>query len=167
MPDETPIEPTSTALGPIPQQSLPIGPSEQAKTGNPQPLTESAQRVFAHGWSGPLPPPSSLMAYRDVNPTYPDQIVRMALREQRMEAKRLNAEIESQRNDGLLQRRGQWMALGLVVLFIAVGVGMTVAGHEKFGLACVGGVMAAVVLSFLGGRALAIVERHWNRDQSP
>jgi len=112
-------------------------------------------------FSGPLPPPTILQAFGEINPAYPDIIVARSEREQAhrhaIEHKLIDSEIESRR---LTHEERKWTATVGGIIFIAVII--------------VGGVVAlwanaAAGASMVGVAVLAIPATIWwnkqNRNQ--
>ncbi|MEO5337727.1 MAG: DUF2335 domain-containing protein [Magnetospirillum sp. WYHS-4] len=98
-------------------------------------------------FSGPLPPPTYLRAYEDIQPGLADRIVTMAEFEQQERnhraTARLNAEIRS---------HGQGVIMGFAIAITLIGGAIFLAMHNQVIVACslVGAAAVAMVPSFVG-----------------
>jgi uncharacterized membrane protein len=114
-----------------------------------------------------LPSARELQGYDAVSPGAADRIIAMAERnqERRHESERMNDEsnrlIAQANSEAVLAsarssdaevaeiRRGQWMAYSIVLLFIGCSVGLALAGKEIAASVIGGGVLVALVTTFL------------------
>lgn len=78
-------------------------------------------------YSGPLPAPEDLKAYKEVMADAPEKIMEMAIRQQehrcKMEEKLIEASIHE-------SKRGQWMGIALALLFLASAIYLGIEGHD-------------------------------------
>lgn len=151
----------------------PLGPEPSAPklvdlitpTSSPSPLTvitgsepaipvgEVGQIAILAGgqrnWVGPLPSPESLAKFKEIDPDIPRAIVKMAQMEQKLQVKRLNAQIRDAKALRHIERRGQDFAFTLALVFLITGVVMTVAGYETFGITVVGTTLVSITIAML------------------
>jgi uncharacterized membrane protein len=103
---------------------------------------------------GPLPPPQQLAHYDHVLPGAAERIVGMAERNQ--EHRHTQEALVVKRGLGF-QDRGQWFALGGLVLTLGTVIAMTGLGHATAAASFGGAVTVGVVAVFLGQR---FIQKH-------
>jgi uncharacterized membrane protein len=126
----------------------------------PEPSPRPAPEVLIHAeqrWSGMLPHPSDLRAYRDIDPRIVDSLVSAFERQQahRMEMERRELEIQEGvfRNAYVAQRRGQWMALTLAAFFGVIGAWLAWTGHDTVAGIVFTTTIIALVGAFIANKA--------------
>lgn len=105
---------------------------------------------------GPLPPPEVLSAYGQVDPSFPERILRMAEAQaehrKHQEKEELRADIEDLKAQRGTERIGQIFALIVCLAFLSGGVWVTLRGHEWVGGVIVGATLLGIVTVFVTGR---------------
>lgn len=107
-------------------------------------------------FSGPIPHPSILAGYKELIPDAPERILRMAENE-------INHKIESEneiikqsgiRDKGVitLNKRSQFFAFILIMVLIAVGLFLSLKGHDAVGGVIYGTTIAGIATSFVVGK---------------
>lgn len=107
---------------------------------------DTAERIVAGQWSGPLPPPAALEQFERSAPGAADRILTMAERE---EEHRHSQEQAMLRSDAKARSRGQFMAFVLALVIIAGGIWLIYKGKEVFGLIAILTPVATVAGIFL------------------
>lgn len=83
-------------------------------------------------YEGPLPLPSMLQQYNEIVPGSAKQIIDQATHQSahrmRMEERALDADVRS-------EKRGQWFGFTVIMVIVAAGVGLILAGKGAAGLA--------------------------------
>lgn len=109
--------------------------------------------------SGPLPHPDVLAGYEKLVPGLADRIVRMAESESAhrrdLESRFLNAQIEDNKTDRLIEGRGQVCALIVALVTIIGGFVIIGTGHAMAGSLLSGGTLLTLVGIFIYGRERA------------
>ncbi|WP_312963915.1 DUF2335 domain-containing protein [Stutzerimonas nitrititolerans] len=147
-----------------------------AKKPNVQPHARqdtSRQSIIAtqHTVAGPIPSAQEFQRYDQILPGAADRILTMAEENQRRrhesetitdkanqrlaEANALAVEAGARASDCANEeaRRGQWMAFTIVLLFLGCSVGLAIAGREITASVLGGGVLVAIVTTFLKRRS--------------
>lgn len=102
--------------------------------------------VIAAGWSGPLPHPQDLSAYKDISPDFPDRIMAMAEREQAHRHRRVGHDIAG-------KYLGLVFAFLIAALFVGFGWDLIRNGHSVAGTIFGGITLVWVVHAFFHGRS--------------
>lgn len=99
-------------------------------------------------FSGPLPDPEMLSAYKEIDPRFPDEIL-AAFREQRTHRQ----EMERKLLDGSENRanRGQLLGTGLLGAGVLGGIWVTLAGQPVTGGIMAGASLAIGAISYVFG----------------
>ena len=128
------------------------------KKSNPKATLQkkAPQQLIRAEYSGPLPHPSILKSYDDIQLGFADRIIKMAENEashrQKMENSVLEADVESMKKEFAERRIGQ--ACGLIIGLAALGAGAYTAvnGHPITGGFMGTGGVVALVSAFIYGR---------------
>ncbi len=110
--------------------------------------------ITATHWSGPLPPPETLEAFKRASPTAVDEIIAMAKNEQQ-ERFAQDRDVLSINRDNMTHehadiRRGQYVAAGLIS-FVAVLATVCAYFHEwQVGCALAGFGAVGIAYAFIG-----------------
>jgi len=117
------------------------------------PQSIKVQTAQVATFSGPLPPPSLLQGYDDIQPGFAERIVRMAEGEadhrRQMEHKALDADIHSNHKDHTEIRMGQWLAFAIVIIMAGIGGYLAMHGKEIAGSVFGGPAIVSIVGAFL------------------
>lgn len=104
-------------------------------------------------FSGPLPPPSLLQGYEDIQPGFAERIVIMAEGESKhrreQEEKALNADIKLNHKDFTERRVGQCMAFSIVLIMAGFGAYLALHGKELAGSVFGGPAIVSIIGAFL------------------
>ncbi len=105
---------------------------------------------------GPLPPPEVLSAYGEVDPSFPERILKMAEAQaehrKQQEREDLCADIDDLKAQRGTERIGQVFALVVCLAFLGGGVWVTLRGHDWVGGVIVGATLLGIVTVFITGR---------------
>jgi uncharacterized membrane protein len=116
----------------------------------PQPYpareAETAERLVAGQWSGPLPPPAALEQFERSAPGAADRILGMAEREEDHRHSQEQAMLQS---DAQARSRGQWMAFVISLVIILGGIWLIYKGKQWEGLVAVLTPLATLVGIFI------------------
>lgn len=107
---------------------------------------DTAERIVAGQWSGPLPPPAALEQFERSAPGAADRILGMAERE---EDHRHNQEQAMLRSDAQARSRGQWMAFLVAFVIIVGGIWLIYKGKQWEGLVAVLTPLATIIGIFI------------------
>lgn len=113
---------------------------------SPSSEAETAERIVAGQWSGPLPPPAALEQFERSAPGAADRILGMAERE---EDHRHSQESAMLRSDVQARTRGQWMAFLVALVIIIGGIWLIYKGKQWEGLVAVLTPLATLVGIFV------------------
>lgn len=136
-----------------------FSPSSHDKTNDPQNLDPQTQSVSfsAISWNAPLPHPSVMRDFADIDPTFPDRIVSMteqeALRRHDLEKEHLRlvgVDADKMRAE---RSRGQWMGFILCLVLVLIGAIAAFSGHEAVASVIFSTTVIAVVTVFVVGRS--------------
>ena len=120
--------------------------------GEPTPLSVS---VREESFSGPLPHPSILMEYEEIEPGSAKRIIDMAERamihQQEMEAEQVRSEVASNREAWARSRLGAIIGGVVALAFAGVTLGIVLAGYPTAGAALGGLEVGALVAAFMYG----------------
>lgn len=109
--------------------------------------------------SGPIPPPQILKGYGDVDPTFPQRILKMAEDEQShrhdMERQTLDVQKDDLKRDRMEARLGQVFALIIGLAAIIGGAVASIMGAQWTGSIIGGGGVIGLVAVFIKGRQYA------------
>jgi uncharacterized membrane protein len=113
--------------------------------------------------SGPIPPPSVLKGYNDIEPGLANRIVAMAESElahdQKVHDRIVDSEVDGSKRDHTYRLLGLGLALAaLIGMMVLVGYLATINQHWLAGIFGVGG-MGAIVGMFINGRSGRAVEK--------
>ena len=104
-------------------------------------------------FSGPLPPPSLLQGYENIQPGFAERIVKMAEEEsshrKEQEQKELDADIKFGHRDYTERRLGQILAFLIVIIMAGLGSYLAMNGKEIVGSVFGGPAIVSIVLAFL------------------
>jgi uncharacterized membrane protein len=121
-------------------------------------------QVLNANWEGPMPPPAALRGFGEIDPSFPERMMRMA--EQAAEHQR-SMEKEAMKQQGAdldgarsSKRRGQWFAAGLAVFFGLVGAWVCYLGHPGSGATIIGSTVVSLAAVYLVGRAAGSSQNH-------
>lgn len=107
---------------------------------------DTAERIVAGQWSGPLPPPAALEQFERSAPGAADRILGMAERE---EDHRHSQEQAMLRSDAQARSRGQWMAFVVAIVIIVGGIWLISEGKQWEGLVAVLTPLATLIGVFI------------------
>jgi uncharacterized membrane protein len=131
---------------------------QDAKSKNHQKLTTRQVSATA-SFIGPLPPPSILKQYDEVNPGLANRIVRMAETEadhrRQIEKKALDADIRFADKEYIERRIGQFLGFGIGVIALIVGAVVAIHGQPWAGSFIGTGGVVGLVTAFIYGRRAA------------
>lgn len=130
----------------------------QSSTALPTDVVVSATHVSQStlSYSGPIPHPDMLAAYKDTQADFPERIFAMAEREQ---AHRHNCEKTALAQDGRADTLGRVFALVGVVLYVAAAMFAFYLGHPAAGGSVLGVGLAGLVSAFVLGRRARLPEK--------
>ena len=132
----------------------PIVPSKRTYRPEEQALVHQQFEI-----SGPIPPPQILKGYGDVDPTFPQRILKMAEDEQShrhdMERQTLDAQRDDLKRDRMEARLGQVFALIIGLAAIVGGVVASTMGAQWTGSIIGGGGVIGLGAVFIKGRQYA------------
>ncbi len=104
-------------------------------------------------FSGPLPPPSLLQGYDNIQPGFAERIVRMAENEadhrRHQEQKALDADIKLNHKDFTERRVGQILAFSIVLIMAGIGGYLALHGREITGSVFGDPAIVSIVGAFL------------------
>lgn len=148
-------EPSLSSTSP----SNPAAPKRRVQTsGEPGGglRVEVASRAHLESWAGPLPPPLSVRAFGEIDPSFPERIVRMAelegehRRHLDLEWQRcLIGDVRRQRDE---RQRGQTFALTITLAAFMLAGLMAWLGKEVFASVLVGVTLLGIVGVFITGQ---------------
>lgn len=119
---------------------------------NPQ-VKHAQMATKVASFRGPLPPPSLLQGYDDIQPGFAERIVRMAEGEadhrRQLEQKALDADIKLSHKDFTERRWGQCLAFTIVLVMAAIGGYLGINGKQVVGSVFGGPAIIAIVGAFL------------------
>jgi len=122
---------------------------KQLAKNHPQGQIQTQTKVVAASFEGPIPPPNILEGYKQIDPTFPERIMRMA--EEQASHRR---ELEKQAIGAQLHQSARGQTYGLIIGALAI-IGAVILGcYGQPWVATVlgGGSLAALVSAFLLGR---------------
>lgn len=126
---------------------------------NPQSARIIEQQFTGELHRGPLPHPDTLKGYSEIDPAFPQRILKMAEDEQshrhEMERQALQAQKDDLKRDRLEARLGQVFALVIGLAAIVGGVVAAVKGAQWSGSIIGGGGVIGLVTVFVKGRQYA------------
>lgn len=127
-------------------------------TGEP---TAASFQATVESWKGPLPAPSDLQGYKEVDPEFPKQIVRWTQQtldhQESQEVKLLDGEIDQGKRLDAYRERGQILAFILALVVIAAAFFLILFNHA----------IAGTILGSLDLVALATVFIIGQRSMDP
>lgn len=125
-----------------------ITPRDATPEPRRQPVGEpdTAERIVAGQWSGPLPPPAALEQFERSAPGAADRILGMAERE---EDHRHSQEQAMLHSDAQARSRGQWMAFLIALVIIVGGIWLIYKGKQWEGLVAVLTPLATLIGVFI------------------
>lgn len=114
-------------------------------------------QLVRQSWQGPIPPPSTLRAFKELVPDAPERILLMAEEEARVrrEMMQKDSESENRRKEADLVshhrnvRRGQWVAFVYLMCVLGGAVFCARIGCEKVGIAIATMATAGIVANFV------------------
>lgn len=122
----------------------------------PQENDRSPAKLVATSFNGPLPPPSILQGYEDIQPGFAERIVHMAESESahrhELERRALDADIDATKKEFLERRIGQILAFLIVIIMAGIATYLAVIGREITASVFGGPAIAAIVGAFLSRR---------------
>lgn len=135
-PVKTESKPTAESV----LESLELLPPEERST------VVSRITLLQESFSGPMPHPDILKGYEDILPGSAERILQMAENEQKHRHKQ-----EDRICKGSVEqvKRGQWIALFVVILLTAVATAITLLGQPTVGGIIFGSTIAAVAAIFI------------------
>lgn len=105
-------------------------------------------------FSGPIPPPSVIKQYGDIDASFPSRILSMAeteqeavcdLNKQTLEIEKLRLELETS-----AIKRGQILGAAVAILFVFIACWTAISGYEKLAMAIVGSLAIMVTVMITG-----------------
>ena len=112
-------------------------------------------------WSGPIPDPQSLAAFKNLVPDAPERILSMAEEEARIRRETMQSDHDSENrtkeadikgyHDGV--RRGQYFSFIIIMSCILGAVICSVHGDVKTAITLAGGGFAGIAYQFIASRA--------------
>ena len=136
-------------------KSKPVKPQEiiEAVKRNPMILEEpELKAVMVHHQkthSGPLPPAEDIMLYNQHIPNGGDRLMAMAEKSLSIAEKAQEAEINLRKGEQDIQKRGQWLAITVVLLFSALSAYIAHLGDTKTAALLMGAGLVSIVGAFL------------------
>lgn len=122
----------STGPSPV-HQAAPTVVVDPAPSQTPIDSVESLT-IEGTSWRGPMPPPEAVLAYKEIDPTWPDRLLAMAESAQKhgqeMELARLKASIDDRRGMRIERRIGQLGAVWIATACLAVALVAALYGHD-------------------------------------
>ena len=128
----------------------------------PVPTNHGEEKVVLHGdggtvqttvisqilesFTGPIPDPKNLQAYKEIDPSIPDRILTMA---ERQSSHRQNQETLQVKGVIGTRKLGLWLALISVLAICFVGAYTIKLGHPKEGCALIGAVVVSLAGTFI------------------
>jgi uncharacterized membrane protein len=115
-------------------------------------------KVVTHqqSYSGPLPPPSVLQGYEQVQAGFAERVIAMAEKEQahRHQLENKQQSLEGEAVTGLIEvdKRGQNYAFSLCLTLILGSIGLIAAGHELSGSILAGSTVVGLAYVFITGK---------------
>lgn len=120
--------------------------------------------MISSGWSGPLPPPNDLAKFGQVDPTFPERIMRLAESEaehrRQLEAQTIKSDIETRQRMQDERTRGQKYGLTIAMTFLGVGAWLAYLGHTVVATTLLGTTLVSLTAVFVVGRIA------WARHQA-
>ena len=114
------------------------------------PLGKGTQTIIAQRtYSGPLPPPEDLAAYKELIPDAPARLLAMAERQQQH---RIEMENEIVRKDYQQVRRGQWLGVFIALVFIGGAIYLAMNDHDWVAGTMIGVTLVGVVSLLIKGK---------------
>ncbi len=118
--------------------------------GTPMSKVQSVQ------WQGPVPPPQALEAFGNIDPSFPERMMRMAEQaaehQRAMEADAMEQQKEELKGARESKQRGQWFAAGLALFFGLVGGFVCYLGHPTAGATIITGTVVSLAAVYLIGK---------------
>ncbi|MEO0484117.1 MAG: DUF2335 domain-containing protein [Planctomycetota bacterium] len=154
------------------------GIKRQSPTTIPEPdsssssnLTADQTSIFtAEVWRGALPRPADLRAFGELDPSFPERIVRSTELEQRHRHEVERQALSADRDDRIAARkeaaRGQMFALVVCLSFLCGAIALALSGHPAVAAIAIGGTLVAIVTVFVTGRRTASELSHQPPDAS-
>lgn len=112
-------------------------------------------------WSGPIPDPQSLAAFKNLVPDAPERILAMAEEEARIRREVMQRDHESENrtreadvlgyHNGV--KRGQYFSFIIIMSCIAGAIACSLHGDVKTAIALAGGGFAGIAYQFIASRA--------------
>lgn len=138
----------SNKLKPIKQQDI-----IEAVKQNPAILeAPEIQAVMVHHQkihSGPLPAAEDIVLYNQAIPNGGDRLMKMAEKSLDIADKTQTAEIEMRKEEQRIQKRGQFLAFGVVGLFTALSAYLAYLGDTTSSALLMGAGLVSIVGAFL------------------
>lgn len=116
-------------------------------------ITAVEQKAF----SGPIPPPDILEAYKKINPEIPEKIIHNFLQEshhrREFEKRSLEANVEISQKNSAQKTRGQYLGFIITIAgFLTAGL-VSIIGHDAETASLIGGgTLVSLVAVFVTGR---------------
>lgn len=126
------------------KRELPDAPAGTERADLPQ--GEAVGQIVLAGWSGPLPHPRDLEAFKGVDPEFPQRILAMAETEQRHRHAIAQANVTE-------RLRGQAFAFFVALCFVVAGTFLVSNGHPVAGTIFGGTTLVWIVSAFLRAKA--------------
>lgn len=131
-------------------------PSSISSDSNIHQTRHEKQEIISAQYSGPLPLPTLLRDYGDIDPSFPERIMKMAELEQchrhEIEKSISSANIEMARKEFMERRLGQIFALIIGLVVISCGTYCILNGHPVAGGIVGSGGVVGLVSAFIYGR---------------
>ena len=112
-------------------------------------------------WSGPIPDPQSLAAFKNLVPNAPERILAMAEEEARIRRETMQRDHDSENrtkeadvlgyHNGV--KRGQWFSFVIIMSCIVGAVLCSLHGDVKTAITLAGGGFAGIAYQFIASRA--------------
>lgn len=132
-----------------------VSPEDPDLIVNPSSPQLSVQATY----QGPLPTPAMMADFGKIDPDLPKIIIRMAEESNRAlvnradsEAEKNRAEAESIRIGAQVMKRGQWMALGIIIAFLLSAIILAFNNHDIAAGAIIGALAVTGILMGINKR---------------
>lgn len=99
--------------------------------------------------SGPLPPAEDIALYNQHIPNAGDRLMVMAEKSLAIAEKAQDAEIDLRKGEQSIQKRGQWLAITVVILFSALATYIAYLGDTTTSALLMGAGLVSIVGAFL------------------
>ena len=110
----------------------------------------------SQSWVGPVPPPQALRAFGEIEPSFPERIMRMAeeasAHQRAMEGEAMTQQKAALAGDRSFRTRGQWFAAALAGFFGFLGGWFVHLGHSTSGASVILGTVVSLAIVFVLGR---------------